>query len=333
MRPVPPVPVAVAAGFVVAAMLVATLWPLLAYTTSLACFGFAHVVVELRYVDGRFGRRLPRALWLLTGVPLLGIVAVRGGRLVASYASDWPLRVELTLVASMVLVGAALAWRWRPPVGVFGALLGVVLLAGVVIAPIETLLVLAIGHNLTPLGFVVERAPARARWRSLALGGLVFLGAPLLVASGAAGWALADVVDVDCRFFSAADLPQHLGVYLWPAWQQTDIAVQMFSAAVCAQLLHYGAVLVWLPRALGDDDTPSLRWGGPARFAAVVVVCAIGMAVQFAVDFAGARVVYGLPAAVHAWLELPVLLAALAMPSGGVGVTSTGEPAAAQGQS
>ena len=331
MRPVPPVPVAVAAGFVVAAMLVATVWPLLAYTTSLACFGLAHVVVELRYVDGRFGRRLPRGLWLLAGLPLLGIVAVRGSRLVASFASDWPLRVELTLVASMVLVGAALAWRWRPPVGVVGALLGAVLLAGVVIAPIETLLVLAIGHNLTPLGFVVERAPAGARGRSLALGGLVFLGAPLLVASGTVGWALADVVDVDCRFFSAAALPQHLGVYLWPAWQQTDIAVQIFSAAVCAQLLHYGAVLVWLPRALGDDDKPVLRWD--VRFAAVVVVCAIGMALHFAVDFAGARVVYGIAAAVHAWLELPVLLAALAMPSVGVGVTSRGGPAAAQGRS
>ena len=140
----------------------------------------------------------------------------------------------------------------------------------------------------------------------------------------------ADVVDVDCRFFSAADLPQHFGVYLWPAWQQTDIAVQIFSAAVCAQLLHYGAVLAWLPRALGDDDKPVLRWD--ARFAAIVVACAIGMALHFAVDFAGARVVYAIPAAVHAWLELPVLLAALAMPSVGVGVTSRGGPAAAQGR-
>ncbi len=325
--------VVVVVAFVVAVMLVATVVPLLAYTTSLACFGLAHVVVELRYVDGRFGRRLPRRLWLLAGIPLLGIVAVRAARLVTTFTSDWPIRIELTLVASMVLIGATLAWRWRPTVGVVGALVGVLLVVGVVVAPVEALLLFAIGHNLTPLGFVVERAPAGRRWMALGLGSAVFIGAPLVVASGLLSTVAADVVDVDHRFFSAGDLPQHLGVYLWPSWQRADFAVQLFSAAVCAQLLHYGAVLVWLPRALGDDDVPALRWGGPALFAAVVAVSAIGMGVYFAVDFSIARMLYGLPAAVHAWLELPVLLTALAMPAVGGGIKTREGPAATQGRS
>jgi hypothetical protein len=321
--------VVVVVAYVAAAMLAATMAPLLAYTTSLACFGLAHVVVELRYVDARFGRRLPRTVWLLTGVPLLGVVALRGARLVTSFDSDWPVRAELVLVATMVLVGAVLVWRWRPPVGIVGAIAVGLIVIGVVVAPIETLLVLAIGHNVTPLGFVIERAPPGRRWLALLVGALVFLGAPLLVASGLPSTVLAGHIDLDTRFGSALELRQHLGVYLWPAWQRSDVAVQLFSAAVCAQLLHYGAVLVWLPRSLTDDDVATVPWGRPAVFVAVLGIIALGLAGHFAVDFAGARALYGLPAAVHAWLELPVLLVAFGLP----GLSAKRGPAGAPGQS
>ena len=324
-----PRPIAVVVAYVAAAMLAATIAPLLAYTTSLACFGFAHVVVELRYVDARFGRGLPVRLWLLAGVPLVGVVALRGARLVTSFDGDWPIRAELVLVASMVLVGALLVWRWRPPVGIVGGIAVTAIMIGVVVAPIETLLVLAIGHNFTPLGFVVERAPSGRRWFALLVGGMVFLGAPILVASGLMATVLAGSIDLDTRFGSALELRQHLGVYLWPAWQRSDVAVQLFSAAVCAQLLHYGAVLVWLPRSLTDDDVPTLPWGRPAVFIAVLGVIGLGLAGHFAVDFAGARAIYGLPAAVHAWLELPVLLVAFGLP----GLSATRGPAGAPGQS
>ena len=329
----------VVVAYVAAAMLAATVLPLFAYTASLACFGLAHVVVELRYVDARFGRRLPRTIWLFAGVPLLGVVALRGARLFTSFDSDWPIRAELVLVATMVLAGAVLVWRWRPAVGgvggvggvaaVFGVITAGLIVTGVVMAPIETLLLLAIGHNFTPLGFVVERAPPGRRWLALLLGGMVFLGAPLLVASGLLSTVLADSITLDARFGSAGELKHHLGVYLWPAWQRSDAAVQLFSAAVCAQLLHYGAVLIWLPRSLTDADRPALPWGHPAVFGAVLGVIALGLAGHFAVDFVGARALYGLPAAIHAWLELPVLLVALGLP----GVSATRAPTGAQDQS
>ena len=47
------------AAFALLAGLVATAMPLVAYAGSLALFGLPHVLAELRYVDGRFGRRLP----------------------------------------------------------------------------------------------------------------------------------------------------------------------------------------------------------------------------------------------------------------------------------
>jgi hypothetical protein len=133
---------------------------------------------------------------------------------------------------------------------------------------------------------------------------------PLLVASGLPDALLSGHIDVDARFFSARPLGEHLGVYLWPSLVDDDRAVSWFSAAACAQLLHYGAVLLWLPRTLDEEDRPALPWPSwPALIGALVVVGG-GLTIHFAVDFVGARAAYSLPAAVHAWLELPLLLVA-----------------------
>lgn len=299
--------VAVAVGaFALAAMLWSTLTPLLAYTTSLACFGLAHVVVELRYVDARFGRRLPRSLWTSSALLLGGVVVLRALRLAGVFV-DHGVALELALVAALLAVGAALAMSQRV-VGVIGAILAGVVGTGVVVAPIETLLTLAVLHNLTPLGFVVERAAPSSRGRAFVVGAAVFIGVPLLVATGLPAALLSEHVDVEARFFSARPLGEHLGVYLWPSLADDERAVSWFSAAVCAQLLHYGAVLLWLPRTLDQKDRPALPWPSwPALIGALVVVGG-GLTIHFAVDFVGARAAYGLPAAVHAWIELPLLL-------------------------
>lgn len=308
-------------AFVVAAALAATWAPLLAYTTSLACFGLAHVVIELRYVDGRFGRRLPRSLWLWSAVGIAVIVALRGLRLAGVILPDGT-ALELFLVASLLVVGAIVAWTMRAAVGVVGVTLAVVVATGAVVAPIETLLTLALLHNLTPMGFIVERAAPGRRLVTVVVVGLVFIGVPGVIASGLPTRVLGDLVEVEPSFFNAGALSRHLGVYLWPAWQTDDAAVARFSAAVCAQLLHYGAVLLWLPRSLADDDAPRLPWPSWLVLATVVVVSGCGLGIHFAVDFAGARAAYSLPAAVHAWLELPVLLVAFSALSSRVTATT-----------
>lgn len=307
------VEIALAVAFVPLAALWATVTPLLAYTASLACFGLAHVVVELRYVDARFGRRLPRQLWASSALLIGGVVVLRALRLGGVVVDD-AVAIELALVALLLLLGAALAWRQRV-VGVLGLVVAVVVGAGVVVAPLETLLTLAVLHNLTPLGFAVERAAPEHRWRTFGVGVAVFIGVPGLIASSLPATLLDPLVDVNVRFFSARPLGEHLGVYLWPSLVDDVRATTWFSAAVCAQLLHYGAVLWWLPRSLGAHDRPALPWPSWPALVGGLAVAGGGLALHFAVDFVGARAAYSLPAAVHAWLELPVLLVAFSRPS------------------
>src|SRR5690606_7670373 len=85
---------------------------------------------------------------------------------------------------------------------------------------------------------------------------------------------------------------------------------------VFLQLAHYGAVLHVLPR-LDDAATWSppgslVRWPGPGAFLALTALVSAPLVASFTLDFAVARGVYGLAAAVHAWLEVPLLLLALA---------------------
>jgi hypothetical protein len=299
-------------AFVVAVMLWATLTPLLAYTASLACFGLAHVVVELRYVDARFGRRLPRSLWMSSALLIGGVVVLRAlrlGSVVVDRDVSLAVSLELALVALLIGMGATLALRHRV-VGAVGFVAAVIVGIGVVVAPIEMLLTLAVLHNLTPLGFVVERAAPGERWRTFGVGAAIFIGVPTLVASGLPATLLDQLVDVNVRFFSARPIGEHLGVYLWPVLVDDARAVSLFSAAVCAQLLHYGAVLGWLPRTLDGQDRPALPWPSWPVLIAGLVIVGGGLAIHFAVDFVGARAVYSLPAAIHAWLELPLLLVA-----------------------
>ncbi len=272
-------------------------------------------MVELRYVDARFSRRLPMRLWALMAIPLSVIVVMRGLRAVDALPSTlahMQVAMELALVAMMI----AASWRLTKTPFVLAAV--VPLVVGVVVAPTETLLTLALLHNLTPLGFLVEKAPTGARVRTFAKASLVFFGAPLLSMLLAGVF----VANTDAAFPTTGALRSHLGVYLWPSWQSQAWATQVFSAAVCAQLLHYGAVILWLPRTLTNDDVPSLPWPKPAVAVAVLVVLSVGLALHFAGSigggFAEARMFYALPAAVHAWIELPILLVSLTAASNAV---------------
>ena len=324
-----------AIALVVAAMLWATLTPLLAYTASLACCGLAHVVVELRYVDARFGRRLPRSLWTSSALLIGGVVVVRALRLggvVVDRDVALAVSLELALVAILLGIGATLALRHRV-VGAVGFTAAVVVGTGVVIAPLETLLTLAVLHNLTPLGFVVERAAPGQRWRTFGVGAAVFIGVPCLVASGLPATLFDELIDVNVRFFSARPIGDHLGVYLWPSLVRDPRASSWFSAAVCAQLLHYSAVLWWLPGALNDTDRPALRWPSWPVLIGGLVVVGGGLGVHFAVDFVGARAAYSLPAAVHAWIELPLLLVAFSALPGAASSSSPSSPSSSSSSS
>jgi hypothetical protein len=307
--------------YAAAAAVVATAWPLAAYTVSLAAFGLGHVLTEVRYVDARFGRALPQAFWRATGAALGAVVLLRvlgiGGVIPASTTAPF----ELGLAALLFAIAASVAWRSRASttsnartvvVAVVAGLVAVAVMVGAVVAPVPSLLLFAVLHNATPMLFLVERAlPGRRVVVAVATLAL-FVGVPALVATGVPQAVLGGFVDVDAAPWRVGVLADHYSVYLPRSWKAEATAAPLFSAVVTAQLLHYGAVVVWLPRTLTDDEQTLLPWPAWGRFAVVVVALSLGLLARFVVDFAGARALYGVVAAVHAWIEWPVLVCGLA---------------------
>lgn len=305
-------------AFALGAALVAATVPLVAYAGSLALFGLPHVLAELRYVDGRFGRRLPRGQ---VGV-LLGLLALAVGlRAVGLLGGVEPVAThvaELGVVAVMAFVAV-------PPLAASPGRAAVALLVGAALAlgswwaPLLTLVLLAVLHNLTPVGFLLERLGGTHAARPLAWAlPLVFVAVPLALASGApasllAGWGLAAP---QATFASVGPLAAHRGVFVPAPWLAHEGATHLFSAVAYLQLLHYGVVLLVLPRLLaageGAIDQPLLPWPRASRLALVTAGVGLLALVGFVQDFRGTRAGYGLVAAVHAWIEVPLLLLALA---------------------
>lgn len=311
----------VVVAFALCVIVAVTLWPLLSMTAAFACCGAAHVVVELRYIALRFRDRLSlRAWWLLGGV-LLAIVVVRSAVAVSVLSSSTAAAVELLLATLALAIGVSQA---RASGARF---VGVVIMLGIaavaLTSPLHTLLVLSVLHNLTPIGFVVERALPAHKLRTLLVASAAMCGVPLFVASGAPLAVGAAYVDVVTAWPSSPALYDAYAVWLTPSLFDAPNALALFSAAVSAQLLHYGAVLWWLPReARRSGEGVAASATGVRRIAlGVVVIGVVALAIGFAVDFNSARVVYGLFAAVHAWIELPVLFVALSA------ATATSDPA------
>jgi GNAT superfamily N-acetyltransferase len=306
----------VAGCAVLLAFAAAARFPLATYGVTLALFGLPHVVSELRYVDARFGRRLgARLLWLFAG--LLGAIVF--GRL-GSALGWWSgqTRLELLLVAGLALPavlapGARLRWRLVAVAAVAG------LAAGVIWAPVAVIVTLAVAHNFTPLGFVAERLEGCRRKHALAAGALLFVALPLLLLTGVPQGLLGTYPDA--APLPAGGLEPQLRVFVIPAWQGEGFAPLLFAAAAFTQCLHYLYVLVLLPAYDRDGawwgGSPSdpgrrslLPWPSPVAFALALAGVACVSLALFLVDFGAARTWYGLAAAVHAWIEVPVLLLA-----------------------
>ena len=294
----------VAAAFVAAVAL-----PLATYTTVLALFGFAHVASELRYVDHRFGARLGGGLAgtlaaLLAVAVLLRLAGLRGWL-------DPPLAVGLEVALGAVLLGVTVGRlrcrRWIAGVA------AMVLVIGALLAPFETLLCLAIAHNLTPIGFLAEALRGAERRWALAMAVVAFIALPLLIATGMPfGWfAALGLVAPEASLFQAGDLTHNLGAYVPAAALYSDWALHAFAASVFAQCMHYIVVIGVLPRMIDMTSRPRLAWPDGVRFGRCLAIGGGALALGFVLDYGLQRQVYALAALVHAWLELPVFALAL----------------------
>lgn len=297
--------------------LLAIALPLPVYALSLGAFGLVHVFAELRYVDLRFAGRVPRRLLLAWSLLLGGVVVIRVLAMTDALVGTPRAWAELGVVILLALSVLWLARERGPRTALFGGVAVTVialLLYGSAEAPFETLVVLAFLHNLTPVGFLAERLDGAQRRRAMILCSVLFGLVPLLLASGLPRQALATLgwdgaALVMPRVGATAD---HLGVFV-PSWLSGTQAVDLFTAAVYLQCLHYVVVIGVLPRLLPAEAKGIVPWPGASRFA--LVLAAIGgiSLLAFAVSFSGTRQLYGVFAAVHAWVEVPVLLAALTL--------------------
>jgi hypothetical protein len=284
--------------------------PIATFVLMISAFGLPHVIYELRYCDERFTARTSRRLLSILGV-LIAMIAL--GR-VANGAHWIPSSIfvplELTLGAVLALVAA---WHMRVHRWL-GAVAGVVFAVGASQFPLETFLLWAWLHNLTPVGFVAEIARGDARWAWMRILFVPFVVLPGLVATGVFHDMLAAIMSLPelqaASIFGAGDTP--LMSFLPP--QSYDL--NLFSAAVVAQAMHYVAVIVLLPRLLraqGGAGSAStvVRWPDWRQFGVLVTVISLVAFCLYAVSYRDARAAYAVAAAIHAWIELPVLLMAL----------------------
>lgn len=299
-----------------AAFLFSVAMPLATYAGTLALFGFAHVVSEMRFVDQRYGARLRGrlGLWLLP--PLVVALAARALGTFGSLPGAVTVGVELAAGAVMLAMVVAIAPQRRVMVGALGA----ALLAGAVLAPIHTLLALAVAHNFTPLAFLADTVAPRRRRAVMTGATLLFLGGPLLIASGVPYALLANLGLAAPEFspFAGMSLFANLPVYVPRELTDETWAVHAFSAAVFAQCLHYMAVILVLPRMAPQDGPTLVKWPRAGVFFAALAAAGAALSIGYFLDFTGARRLYAFAALLHSWIEIPILALALALVGAGV---------------
>jgi hypothetical protein len=291
--------------------------PIVTFVLMISAFGLPHVIYELRYCDERFSSRTSRSLLAMLGV-LLGLIALgRVGNGMHWIPSSIFVPMELGLGAALALIAAyhMRQHKW------LGALIGIVFTIGATYFPLETFLIWAWLHNLTPVGFVAEATRGEERLKWMAVLFVPFVVLPGLVATGVFHQMIGQLISAPGLYtssiFGAGDIP--LMSFLPP--QSYDL--NLFSAAVVAQAMHYVAVIVLLPRlqqAQGRAEPAHtlVAWPDWRSFAFLVAVIAAVAFGIYAVSYTDAKAGYAVAAAIHAWIELPILLMAL-----GQGFTSS----------
>jgi hypothetical protein len=284
----------------------------------------------LRFIDRRFGFRLSSpivwaiALWL----PL--IVAIRTATVFHAISPDIGAPAELCAVALLALSCLQGTRRQKA----LGLLAGTSLGAGALWAPFNTMVIIAILHNLTPLGFLWQIAPRDRRATIMTVAMSLFIGLPMLVATGWPRVMLEKTFGTlpGVNPLGAAPLAEQFYVYVPEPFVAGASAIDLFTASVVAQSLHYASVIVILPLLLRRLD-PAARsvfcWPRGIWFGALCTAGASLFLYRSFGHFAEARSLYGIIASLHAWIEIPILIAVF---GGGVQSFIKNKPAASEAE-
>lgn len=291
--------------------------PLLTYSVGLVLFGFMHVARELHYVDHRFGARLGAPLALCVGIILFLIMLTRFATVFSLASPLLMFNIELSLVFLLTLAPQffinAPTLSSRIVAGAISLSLGLGFLA----SPSATIVILAVLHNVTPMGFMIEIVKPQDRHRIFTLSALCFLVVPLLIACGFFQ-PLVDIIGYreHLSIFPTGPLDKHLGVFLPAPLRAQPWAHLAFSAVVFAQCMHYLAVIYVMPimqkRLTPHARGPLFMWPHSTLFWFAILSATALLVTLYTRDFFFARSLYGIVAALHAYVEIPILLWALA---------------------
>jgi hypothetical protein len=281
-------------------LLIATIFPLGTYVLSLALFGLPHVLIEMRYVQSTFQHRVSAHLWPSMGLLLAIVVLLRGFSLCGLIGGNLSKSLELLAVVGLVIVIIPTLWRHSRSHGILAIIIGLSMAIGIYLSPALTLLGLAILHNLTPIGFIADRFTGKQRQWALGVSAIIFGLLPILILLGVPQQLVS--INFTASIIPAGHLQNHLGVYV-PLQIQGDFAHRMFTAAVFLQCMHYLIILGCFSR--WTKPMPRLD---QSFFNRCVFALSTLIFIGFCQSFTSTRSMYSLIAAVHAWIEIPILL-------------------------
>ncbi|MEM1392001.1 MAG: hypothetical protein AAGG00_01635 [Cyanobacteria bacterium P01_H01_bin.150] len=311
----------VATLLILTAAFISVAFPLATYTLTLASFGLAHVFTELRYVNSRFNQRLNIDLRKKIVILLLIIVNLRIIQIFGMLDTRISVSLELICVIGLVILAIPILKAKDGKLAILGILVCTILLAGVFWIPTLMMVLLAVLHNLTPIGFIAEKLRGLQRKFALFLCFIVFALIPSIIISGYPENFLSslNLVAPSANILQAGNLQFHLGAFVPRELHGSAIAQHAFSTAVFLQCMHYAVVLGlltnWEKNKDNNFESHFLLWNHQSIYEKVVIFLSTLIFIYFVQSFTDAHKLYSIAAAVHAWVEFPILLLALAVPA------------------
>jgi hypothetical protein len=287
-------------------------YPIATYLVTLSTFGVAHVLIELRYIDTQYFTTLKRQFdpsflfWLVN--LLLGIASLHCLRILDWMPDSLGLVLELCCGLGLVLLAIRVIWQQIGQGEGFGdglrkgvaVAIAILLIVGIYQSPVTTLAILAIIHNLTPIGFIYHRLKGnQSYWLSC------------LVVFGLLPFLIFNLRWLGASWLSAEINSPYLATFIPPIWQQGQYAYPLFAAVTFCQCMHYAAVIGLFSQWTRSNSESLISWIRDRYFYLAIWAASALLFLAFQKSFFTTRAFYGVLASIHAWVEIPLLLVLL----------------------
>lgn len=289
---------------------------------GLAFCGMAHVVLELRYVVGRFAPiNRPTLGWAIVAILSFAALSRILGVMLPGVGSAAEIGIAYALLALM----AVLVLRRRTALIVIAV--AVPLAVACMIREDWYLCALTHAHNAVPLIFLWDwsrRISSTARRRAfMAVQCLWALVVPLVFISGALDAWISTEPGIVSTWSSLADL---LTSSATPPGSAAGLEARYLACFAFTHSMHYVVWVAFLPWAAPEINTsfdraiPRLRrWRVPV----LALVTGAILLVLFVMDSRQGNQLYSTLAAYHVYVEIPAAMLLICGPAS----ASTGEPA------